>query len=217
MRSDIYRYRFSVFIPPHGIGRTRADNSDRQLGRNRVPGLVRPLDDTRAMPNALWRLLLLPLVVLALLLVGTPDFPAFQRAVEKAFTHLAKDAPVTPTRVVALRPETPPRVKTTEVSAAPTPRGVLLPLYASFAALQALDAHSTLRALDAGATEANPLMGGVAQKPAALLAIKAGLTASTIYLVEKVRLKSRGAAIALMAALNSLYATIVAHNYRHVP
>ncbi len=96
-------------------------------------------------------------------------------------------------------------------------RGVLIPLYASFAALQMLDAHSTIRAVRAGGVESNPLMGGLADKPAALFALKAGVALSTIALVDKVRGRSRVGAIVLMAALNSAYATVVAHNYRTVP
>jgi Domain of unknown function (DUF5658) len=171
------------------------------------------------LPSSAWRLLFLPLVFLAFLLVGSPDFPAFERAIQKAF---AASSHADAARVTAdQRGSKDPRLQAPQrgsrdprLQAPPDNRGVLVPLYASFAALQALDAHSTLRALDAGATEVNPLLGGIAQKPAALLALKAGVAASTIYLVEKVRLKSRGAAIALMAALNSVYATIVAHNYR---
>jgi hypothetical protein len=93
-------------------------------------------------------------------------------------------------------------------------RRVLLPLYVSFATLQMLDVHSTTRALSRGGVEANPVMRGVADKPAALFAVKAGVTASTIFLAEKIRPKSRVAAIVVMAALNSTYATVVAHNYR---
>ena len=92
--------------------------------------------------------------------------------------------------------------------------GVLLPLYASFAGLQALDAHSTMRALQNGATERNPLLGDLAGQPAALFALKAGVTASTILLTERLRPKHRVAAIALMAALDSFYAVVVVHNYR---
>lgn len=95
-------------------------------------------------------------------------------------------------------------------------RSVLLPLYVSFATLQMLDVHSTSRALANGGVEANPVMRGVAGNPAALVAVKAGVTASTILLAEKVRSKSRVGAILLMAALNSTYATVVAHNYRVV-
>lgn len=96
-------------------------------------------------------------------------------------------------------------------------RGILIPLYVSFASLQMLDAHSTIRALDAGGVEQNPLMKGVADKPAALIALKAGVAVTTIALAEKVRRRSRVGAIVLMAALNSAYATVVAHNYRTVP
>src|SRR4029453_17871023 len=39
--------------------------------------------------------------------------------------------------------------------------GALVPLYASFGALQILDTRSTLQALDRGGVEANPVMKGV--------------------------------------------------------
>jgi hypothetical protein len=94
-----------------------------------------------------------------------------------------------------------------------TPR-LLVPLYVSFAALQALDVHSTTRAIGAGAVEANPLMRGVANQPAALIAVKAGGAASTIWLAHKLSRRSRTGAIVLMAAVNSAYAMVVAHNYR---
>jgi hypothetical protein len=96
-------------------------------------------------------------------------------------------------------------------------RGVLLPLYASFAALQMLDAHSTIRAVRAGGVESNPMMAGFANKPAALVALKAGVAVSTIALADKFRGRSRVGAIVLMTVLNSAYATVVAHNYRSVP
>ncbi len=95
-------------------------------------------------------------------------------------------------------------------------RGVLVPLYASFAALQALDAHSTLRGIHRGAVEQNPMLRSVANNPAALFAVKAGVAASTIVIADKMRDRSRVGAIVLMAGLNSLYATVVAHNYAAV-
>ena len=97
-----------------------------------------------------------------------------------------------------------------------SPRGVLVPLYMSFAALQALDVHSTLRAIDAGAVEQNPFLKGLVNQPAALIALKGGIAASTILVADKVRHHSRIGAIVTMAALNSVYATVVAHNYRAV-
>jgi uncharacterized protein DUF5658 len=105
-----------------------------------------------------------------------------------------------------------------EVRSAPSStRGVLMPLYASFASLQMLDAHSTLRAMRAGGVEQNPLLRGLADKPAALVALKAGVAVSTIAVADKVRGRSRVGAIAMMAALNSAYTVVVAHNYRTVP
>lgn len=100
---------------------------------------------------------------------------------------------------------------------AATGRSVLVPLYASFATLQMLDAHSTLRAVRAGGVEQNPMLRGIADKPVAMVALKAGVAASTIALAEKVRGRSRVGAIVLMAALNSAYAAVVVHNYRTIP
>ena len=107
--------------------------------------------------------------------------------------------------------ETAPRLAATSSS-----RGVLVPLYASFAALQALDAHSTLRGIHRGAVEQNPMLRSFANNPAALFAVKAGVAASTIVLADKMSDRSRVGAIVLMAGLNSLYATVVAHNYAAV-
>ena len=167
------------------------------------------------------RLLSLPLVLLAFLLVGTPEFPALQRAVSKAFdiprvTVPPRFDPLVPDR--GHRKSAPVAAPTLDVS---TPgrvparsRGVLVPLYLAYGALQALDADSTVRAIRSGGREANPLIAPVASKPAALVAVKAGLAASTVFLVEKVRTRSRRAAIVLMTALNAAYAAIVARNYQ---
>ena len=92
--------------------------------------------------------------------------------------------------------------------------GSLVPLYLSYGALQVLDVTSTRRAIEAGATEANPLLQGVAGNTGATLAVKAGTTAATVFLVERLWRRNRPAAIVLMAALNGAYAAVVAHNYR---
>lgn len=94
-------------------------------------------------------------------------------------------------------------------------RPSLLPaLYATTIALQALDAHSTMTAIGRGATEANPMMRGVAGNRGALLAVKAGAAATTIILAEKMWRRNRVAAIAMMAVINGVSAAIVAHNYQ---
>jgi hypothetical protein len=96
----------------------------------------------------------------------------------------------------------------------PSSHRPLVPMYVSFAVLQALDVHSTTRALNAGASEGNPLMRGVAHQPAALMAVKAGGAASTIWLTHKLARRSKTGAFIVMAAVNSAYAMVVAHNYR---
>jgi Domain of unknown function (DUF5658) len=95
-------------------------------------------------------------------------------------------------------------------------RPSLLPaLYASQVALQALDFHSTYTAIDRGAREANPVMKGVVGNRGAMLAVKAGVAASTIWMSEKLwRRGNRAGAIALMAIVNGVTAAVVAHNYR---
>ena len=122
-----------------------------------------------------------------------------------------------------LEPQPPPAPPTFELPRAwpaarepsRTDRPLALPaLYASFGVLQALDAHSTLRALDRGQMEGNPVMRGIASQPAAVVGIKAATTAGTIFLTEKLWRRHRTAAIVLMVALNAGYAAVVAHNYR---
>jgi len=94
-------------------------------------------------------------------------------------------------------------------------RPSLLPaLYASTALLQALDAHSTMKAINAGAHEANPFMKGVAGNQGALLAVKAGVAGATIYFAEKMWKRNPVGAIAMMVVVNGVNAAVVAHNYR---
>jgi Domain of unknown function (DUF5658) len=90
---------------------------------------------------------------------------------------------------------------------------VLAPLYVSFAALQVLDIHSTLRAPDFGAREANPLVGGLLASPAAFVASKAVVTTGLIYLSERLRRRHPRTAVLMMIGLNSAYAVVVARNY----
>lgn len=102
------------------------------------------------------------------------------------------------------------------VSAAPTAPArshVLTSLYVSYVGLQALDVHSTSRALASGGREANPALRGIAGSPGALIAVKAATTAGTLWVSEQLRKKHPAAAIGLMAALNSVMAVVVSHNY----
>lgn len=89
----------------------------------------------------------------------------------------------------------------------------LKPLYVSYAALQALDIHSTLSAIHQGGREVNPLFAKVTESPAGVIAVKAGLAAATIVLIEKTWKHHRTAAVLSMIAFNGAYTAIVARNY----
>lgn len=90
----------------------------------------------------------------------------------------------------------------------------LMPMYFSYAALQALDMHSTMSAMKAGAHEANPTMAGVVKNPGAFAAVKIGVAAATIFATERMWKRNKAAAIAVMVIANGVNAAVVMHNYR---
>ena len=100
------------------------------------------------------------------------------------------------------------------ISVPPKRPSGLVPLFASYVVLQALDVHSTLTVLDAGGVEQNMFMNPFVGKPAAFIAFKAGLTAATLLAADRLSRHNRAASYVLMAALNSAYVAVVAHNYR---
>jgi hypothetical protein len=96
----------------------------------------------------------------------------------------------------------------------PTTRGSLLPsLYVSLAGLNAYDAYSTNKGLARGAAESNGIMRGAAGSPAAIWAIKGGVTAGSILMSERLwRSGRRAQAIGMMVATNAVMAFVGAHN-----
>jgi hypothetical protein len=191
------------------------------------------------MTNAACRLVVPPCAFLVLLLVGSPDFTAVERAMSKAFvTHTdwravaasaaapalsqGTSAPRLPLSVAdpaaSIEGPSPAAVASAEPDAAAPHRadgpGLLVPLYVSFATLQALDLHSTFYAIHRGASEANPVMASLVEHPVAFAALKAGTAAGIIFMTDRLRRHSRVGAIVMMAAFNSAYAVVVARNYR---
>jgi hypothetical protein len=96
--------------------------------------------------------------------------------------------------------------------ASPTPG--MRPLYLALGVLQGADVYTTRVALASGAREANPLLAGIADKPAALIAVKAAATFGTVYFVERMRLRHPGAAAITMAAIDAAYVVLVVRNAR---
>lgn len=92
-------------------------------------------------------------------------------------------------------------------------RGITTSLYAGLIAVQALDVHSTLGAVDAGRRETNMMVRWATSRPAVFIGVKAASAAGTILLVERVRRTHPKPAMFLLAAIDSAYAFVVAHNY----
>lgn len=174
-------------------------------------------------------------VALAVALVGLPDSKALERAVSKIFVahvvppdqpedaHISifdspslldvpLDRPLADAALESARQA--PLLHVEQPEAGGSHVRALAPLYASFLALQALDVHSTLRALNRGARESNPIMAPFTERPAAFVAMKAATAAGVLYMTERVRRRSPWSAILMMAAFNSVYGTVVANNYR---
>jgi hypothetical protein len=80
--------------------------------------------------------------------------------------------------------------------------------------MHALDVHSTIQALGAGGTEANPLMRDLVTRRAAFIGAKAGVTALTIFAAHKVGRRNRAAAIATLVGVNAAYAYVIHQNYQ---
>ena len=93
-------------------------------------------------------------------------------------------------------------------------RGGLLPaLYVSLAGLNAFDAYSTSKGLALGAVESNSTMKGVAGNRAALWAVKGGVTASSIFVAERLwRSHHKPQAVAVMIVTNGMMAAVSARN-----
>jgi hypothetical protein len=86
-------------------------------------------------------------------------------------------------------------------------------LYGSSAFLHSYDAYLTLSALEAGASEANPIMEPITRSPVAFVAVKAGLTAASIISAEQLwKQRRRKSAVVVMVLSNAMMVAIAAHN-----
>jgi hypothetical protein len=154
-------------------------------------------------------------LIATLILLGLPAEAASDEPDRPPLTLRAIDAAESD-----VRPEAPDRHDPRHPPAAERSLGerpaALVPLYASFAALQGADLVLTRRAIARGATEANPVMRGVVGSPAGFFAAKAGLTATTILFTEKLRKRHPKAAVVLLVALDAALAVVVTHNARLV-
>jgi len=91
---------------------------------------------------------------------------------------------------------------------------VMPSLYVATVLTQALDAHSTFAAIDAGAREGNPLIGRLAHSRPGFIALKAAIASSAIWLGRDLAKSRKKRAVLALIALNAGYAALAVHNYR---
>ena len=120
-------------------------------------------------------------------------------------------APATPLADAAQRPIDIAMPRSDGAGAGTSIRRVM---YVSFAALQVMDLVSTNKAISAGAVEANPAMSGIVKNKGAFMAVKVGTAAAAAFFSEKLAKNHPRRATIVMAVLNTVYAGVVAHNYR---
>ena len=90
----------------------------------------------------------------------------------------------------------------------------LTPMLATSAGLQIADAHSTRRAVDAGAQEFNPLFRWAATSDARAYTAKAGVAAFFWWAVDRDACQHPRRGLWTAVALNVVYGLVVRHNYR---
>ena len=90
----------------------------------------------------------------------------------------------------------------------------LVGLYATQIAMQVLDAHSTLQALQSGmGREGNSVVKPFASSPAALFGIKIGTASGMIQTLDRLHKTPPRAATVALIVINCGYGFVVAHNY----
>jgi hypothetical protein len=159
---------------------------------------------------------------LSLFLFAVPTFaadPASDTTSDKT-AITAESTSVQPTLSAAIAAETTNAALTAAPSTAvvsdwhPAQRPAVLPaLYVGSALLQAFDAYSTMKAINLGGTEANPLMKGAASNPGAMIGVKAAVTTASILAAERMwKNHNPTGAIVTMVASNGFMAWVAMHN-----
>jgi hypothetical protein len=167
--------------------------------------------------------------VACLMLVVSPgvvaEAGAQERATEQGLTFVAPSAfPVWQYAVRTETPLPPAEVGQSRSLAAPIVQPyrriesgkspLLMSLYVTTAITQALDIHSTLKALDRGGVEMNPLLSGLTGNKAAFIAVKSAVAAGSILAARRLAKRNKVAAIISMVAINAAYGLVAHHNYK---
>jgi hypothetical protein len=115
-------------------------------------------------------------------------------------------------QALAIPPTTAIELEAKAVDEQRTRPGLLIPLYVMQFTLHGLDVHSTVRALENGHREANPLFKDAST--ATMTGAKLASSAVSVLIAEKLWKKNRIAAVLMMASVNGALAAVVANNYQ---
>ena len=158
-----------------------------------------------------------PIVSLAVCLFAIAERPALAQdaSIESQLLETGTAISAAPAATVAASIDVPAEAALPEFSSAKQPRW-FLPIHLFTIAVQGVDAHSTLRTLEHRGVEASPLYKGVTSNKVIFLAVKAGVATAVVYATGKLSKRHRVAAVVTAAAINSVYLTMAASNYRSV-
>src|SRR5262245_61770313 len=91
--------------------------------------------------------------------------------------------------------------------------GLLKGLYVATPVVQALDVISTMRVMNLGGRELNPLMAPIVSNDAAFVLTKSTIAFGEVYLARRMAKRNKFAVIGALAGLNVAYALFAAHNF----
>jgi hypothetical protein len=88
----------------------------------------------------------------------------------------------------------------------------LLITFGTTCLVQMYDAHTTVKAIRAGAREVNPILAPFSERPMAIVAVDLARATAINFAVRSIARRNRAAAIAIGAAINSAYLFVGIHN-----
>src|SRR5262245_54668191 len=86
--------------------------------------------------------------------------------------------------------------------------------YGTTMLVQLYDAHTTIRAINAGAREVNPLLAPFSSQPLTIVGLAAARAAAINIGLQSIAGRNKWAAIVAGAAINSAYLVAASHNNR---
>lgn len=148
------------------------------------------------------------LCLASVLVIGASDAIAQEPvALRRAIVDAARQIPASQAMAMDVAPA--PRVERSSTR----PSLVMQSLYATTILMQGLDAHSTFRAIDAGARQTNPLVAPLAGYRPAFIAFKGVVAVALIHKARDLSRRHKWVSVLTLTGINSASAVLIAQNY----